>query len=446
MLYEEPLFSITINGVDKKYKLYSTPNDRIKEIFHPFSKRYHREFLALENISFQIPIGQTVGILGRNGSGKSTLLQILAGVMSASKGVVQTNGKISALLELGAGFNPEFTGRQNAIFQLELSGIYGHNLLSTIQKIEEFAGIGEFFDQPVKLYSSGMFVRLAFSVAINVKPDILIIDEALSVGDAEFQQKCYLKFKEFQNSKTTIIFVTHDIQSILKHCQRAILLDKGNLIIDADPKTVTTQYINLIENKYIKQLKIEALNTEINYDSMNLENQIETIYQDKNSKDLCFTRKFYNRDEYHQYSEDATIIDYLLKVNNDSNFLQALSGNTLNISFKVIFYKEIKKPCFGISLKTKDGITIYALNSSWIKNKEFHHVTPGNFVIASFNVPLGINSGDLFIDFGVDQEDVNGGFINLTRRLALVHLYVQAENYFEGYANLDCTFESTLLN
>src|SRR5437016_1893645 len=195
--------AISVRDVTKKYRLFRSPQEILKEALHPFRKRYHREFWALNGVSFDVAPGQTVGILGRNGSGKSTLLQIIAGIIQATSGEVIVNGRISALLELGAGFNPEFTGRENAHFQAQLMDLSREEIDRRLPEIEAFADIGEFFDQPVKTYSSGMFVRVAFASAINVDPDILIVDEALAVGDAKFQNKCFLKFKEFQGAGKT---------------------------------------------------------------------------------------------------------------------------------------------------------------------------------------------------------------------------------------------------
>ncbi|WP_420267260.1 ABC transporter ATP-binding protein, partial [Candidatus Magnetominusculus dajiuhuensis] len=196
--------AISVKNVSKKYRLFKSHNERFMEMLHPFKKKYHKEFWALKDVSFDIKRGSTVGIIGRNGSGKSTLLQIICGVLKPTVGEITVNGRISALLELGAGFNPEMTGRQNVIMNGVVHGLSNKEINSKIPEIQEFADIGEFFDQPVKLYSSGMFVRLAFAASVNVDPDILIIDEALAVGDAKFQHKCYNKLMEFQDSGNTL--------------------------------------------------------------------------------------------------------------------------------------------------------------------------------------------------------------------------------------------------
>src|SRR5438309_2988964 len=201
--------AVSLSDLTKKYRLFSTPMERLKESFHPLRKRYHKEFWALKGISFDIKKGQVVGILGRNGSGKSTLLQIIASVLQPTSGTVTVNGRVSALLELGDGFNPEFTGRQNVLLNGAIMGVSRDEMSARMPSVIAFAEIGEFFDQPIKIYSSGMFVRLAFAAAIHVDPDILIIDEALAVGDAKFQHKCFQHLAELRKGGKTILFVTH---------------------------------------------------------------------------------------------------------------------------------------------------------------------------------------------------------------------------------------------
>jgi ABC-type polysaccharide/polyol phosphate transport system ATPase subunit len=240
--------ALSIHQVSKKYKLFNSPQERVWEALHPFKKKFHRDFWALKEVSLQIQKGQTLGIIGRNGSGKSTLLQLMAGVLKPTSGTIEVSGRISALLELGAGFNPEFTGRENIRFYGLLMGLSDVEIKNKIPEIETFADIGEFIDQPVKIYSSGMFVRLAFSAAIHVDPDILIIDEALAVGDAKFQHKCYQKFREFQEQGKTIIFVTHDMHAILKHCDHAFLMEAGSIVVSGKPSEVVHHYHELILN------------------------------------------------------------------------------------------------------------------------------------------------------------------------------------------------------
>lgn len=221
--------AISAKALSKTYRLFSHPGDRIKQFLTFSLRKYHRNFTALQNISFEIRKGETVGIIGRNGSGKSTLLQLCSGILRPTSGSVSINGRISALLELGAGFNPEFTGRENVYFQGAILGFTKPQMDARFKDIVDFAGIGNFIDEPVRSYSSGMFVRLAFATAINTDPDILIIDEALGVGDAEFQERCFTRMRMMQKSGTTILFVSHAIPAVRNFCDRAIWMDKGTI-------------------------------------------------------------------------------------------------------------------------------------------------------------------------------------------------------------------------
>lgn len=237
---------IDVDNITKVYRLYDRPVDRLKETLDPRNRVYHKDFYALKNISFQVKRGETVGILGKNGAGKSTLLKIITGVLTPTNGQVNVNGKIASLLELGTGFNPEYTGLENIYFNGMLMGYTRKEMDACLQPILDFADIGDFVHQPVKIYSSGMFVRLAFSVAINVEPDVLIVDEALSVGDARFQLKCYKKLEEIRNRGTTILLVTHSIETIKGFSSHALLLDNGELIAQGNPVDVSLEYYRLL--------------------------------------------------------------------------------------------------------------------------------------------------------------------------------------------------------
>lgn len=239
-----PDIAISVRNLSKKYKLYDTPQHRLKEALHPFRKRYHREFWALKDVSFEVRKGETIGIIGKNGSGKSTLLQIICGVLEPSQGEAQVSGRISALLELGAGFNPEFTGRENVYLNGAIKGFTKEQMDERFDAIAGFADIGDFIDQPVKTYSSGMYVRLAFSAAINVDPEILVVDEALSVGDMFFQAKCMKKMKQLMEKGCTTLFVSHDTGAVKSLCSRAVYLDVGAVKLLGDSGEVCDVYIS----------------------------------------------------------------------------------------------------------------------------------------------------------------------------------------------------------
>ena len=256
--------NIRVEGLGKRYEIYAQPADRLKQMLMPRlgwalgrSRRdYFKEFWALRNVSFSVRRGETVGIIGRNGSGKSTLLQMVCGTLHPTEGSVAVRGRIAALLELGAGFNPEFTGRENVYLSGLLYGISESVLRSRFQSIVDFADIGDFIDQPVKTYSSGMYVRLAFAVAINVTPDILVVDEALSVGDEAFQRKCFARINRIRDEGATVLFVSHSAGVVTQLCDRAVLLDRGELLLEGSPKFVVSRYQKML---YVPAERAEAV-------------------------------------------------------------------------------------------------------------------------------------------------------------------------------------------
>lgn len=258
--------AIRISNLSKCYQIYDAPRDRLKQFVMPrlrritgkTNKQYFSEFWALKDISFEVKKGETVGIIGRNGSGKSTLLQIICGTLTPSNGSVETNGRIAALLELGSGFNPEFTGRENVYMNAAVLGLSKEEVDERFDDITAFADIGQFIDQPVKTYSSGMVVRLAFAVQSQVEPDILVVDEALSVGDAKFQAKCFERLRQLKENGTSILLVTHSSEQIVTHCSTAILLNNGAQLETGEPKHVVNRYMDLLfgkENRNTNRIK-----------------------------------------------------------------------------------------------------------------------------------------------------------------------------------------------
>lgn len=240
--------AISIREVSKVYALYRKPAHRLLEIFHPRGRKYHTPFCALDKVSFELRRGEALGLIGRNGSGKSSLLQLISGIQHPTSGTVQVNGRISALLELGAGFNPEFTGRENVYLNTAIQGLSEEDTDARFQRIAEFADIGEFIDRPVKTYSSGMYIRLAFAAAVSVQPEILIVDEALSVGDIFFQQKCMTHMKKMMEG-CTIVLVSHDMHSIVNLCNRVLLLENGRVTFDGDPVQAVSKYTKILHEE-----------------------------------------------------------------------------------------------------------------------------------------------------------------------------------------------------
>lgn len=273
--------AIKVENVSKIYKLYDKPIDRLKESLHFRGKKYHKDFYALNDVSFEIKKGECVGILGKNGAGKSTLLKIVTGVLTPSSGNITVNGKVSALLELGAGFNPEYTGLENIYFQGAIMGYECHEIDAKLDEILAFADIGEFIHQPYKSYSSGMGARLAFAVAINVEPDILIVDEALSVGDISFQNKCIRHMERIMKSGVTVIFVSHDIQALKKFCSKAIWLKDGQKYMEGESGDVTKTYMAYssygIESSEIKIKGVSKVEEVTNYNYLIPTQELESF-------------------------------------------------------------------------------------------------------------------------------------------------------------------------
>ena len=281
---------IEVNDISKTYPLYKRKRDKICEALSFRGKSYHTNFCALQNISFSVKKGECVGIIGINGSGKSTLLKIITGVIAPSSGEININGKISALLELGAGFNPEYTGMENVYLNSMLMGYSKEDTDKKLQSILDFADIGDFIYQPVKTYSSGMFVRLAFSIAINVEPDILIVDEALSVGDIFFQQKCYKRIRELAG-KATVLIVSHDLNAITKFCKRIIVMHQGKLVFNGEPQEALTKYFQ------VKQGDAKHSKNTSNQDLIDLKNyKVPQQQQYSGNMDVVIQKFYYEID------------------------------------------------------------------------------------------------------------------------------------------------------
>lgn len=337
---------IKVEHVSKKYKLYNAPVDRMKEALSVKKKTYHREFFALEDINFTVDQGEILGIVGVNGSGKSTLLKIITDVLTPSSGSVIVNGKISALLELGAGFNPEYTGIENIYLNGTLLGYTNSEMKEKIPAIIKFAEIGDFIYQPVKSYSSGMFARLAFAVAINVDPDILIVDEALSVGDLNFQIKCMKKFDEFRNAGKTILFVSHDVNAIKRYCTRTIWIKQGHLVADGSTDDVTDRYLDFLHSAEASEFRSDGK-------EVNNEPSEDIEYESQNPNDIG----------------RITNIRLLDKDANETQDIQF--GDEMSVELEYIMKREdVGEIVLGIAIYAKDNQYICGLNTLLDK----HHV------------------------------------------------------------------------
>lgn len=364
---------IHVENLTKTYRLYAKPADRVKETFHPLRKQYHHPFHALEDVSFNVRRGETFGIIGRNGSGKSTLLQLICGILQPTSGVLRVKGKISALLELGAGFNPEFTGHQNVYLNASILGLTTEQIDACLDDILAFADIGDFINQPVKSYSSGMYVRLAFAVAININPDILVVDEALSVGDEAFQRKCFAQIDKIKDGGGTILFVSHGAGLIIELCNRALLLDQGELLLSGIPKKVVSLYHKMI---FASPDKVESLKAEWRADPDRFNLIEDIIDEDANAcvekavienttetkPDIC-AESFYNPGMKSQskvcYERKGAEIENPCLTTPEGEPVNILVGGKIyHYRYTVFFESPAFMVRFGMLIKTVTGVEI----------------------------------------------------------------------------------------
>ena len=431
--------ALAVSGLGKIYKIYNRPMDRIKELYSARGRKYHHEFTALENIAFEVFRGETIGIIGPNGSGKSTLLEIIVGTLSATSGTVTRQGTVSALLELGAGFNPRFTGRENVYLNASILGIPKHSLEAKLDELFQFADIGEFIDHPVSTYSSGMYVRLAFATAVSSDPDILIVDEALAVGDIRFQRKCYRRFQEMQASGKTILFVSHSVELIQNHCSRAIFLNLGNIEAIGEPKVVIQAYLEHLFGSEIQQSS-EVDNSEVAraVDHRDTATSSSRVVSGSSGldQDHCTQRRSYNPNEYRWGDRRAAIIDYQLQSNSGNDQVVFESGEKLDLMVHVRFFEELTDLIYGCTVKTVDGQTVYGTNTRQ-RALDVSHGESGATVVIRFQFDLNVVPGEYFISLGVALDDPEHDNIAIDRRYDLIHLTVRGDYGGFGLAQMN---------
>ena len=431
--------ALGVSGLGKIYKIYNRPMDRIKELYSVRGRKYHLEFTALENIAFEVFRGETIGIIGPNGSGKSTLLEIIAGTLSATSGTVTRQGTVSALLELGAGFNPRFTGRENVYLNASILGIPKHSLEAKLDELFQFADIGEFIDHPVSTYSSGMYVRLAFATAVSSDPDILIVDEALAVGDIRFQRKCYRRFQEMQASGKTILFVSHSVELIQNHCSRAIFLNLGHIEAIGEPKVVIQAYLEHLFGSEIQQSR-EVDNSEVAraVDHKDTATSSSSVVSGSSGldQDHCTQRRSYNPNEYRWGDRRAVIIDYQLRSNSGNDQVVFESGEKLELMVHVRFFEELTDLIYGCTVKTVDGQTVYGTNTRQ-HALDISHGEAGSTVVIRFQFDLNVVPGEYFISLGVALDDPERDNIAIDRRYDLIHLTVRGDYSGFGLAQMN---------
>ena len=362
-------YAIIINNLSKKYRLYNSKTDRLREALHPFKKKLHKEFYAVNNISLNVKKGEILGIVGLNGSGKSTLLKMISGVIQPTDGMVDTKGKLVPLLELGGGFNPEYTGLENIYFYCSLIGISRKETKTKLKDIIDFADIGDFINQPIKSYSSGMRARLAFAVSVNIEPDILILDEVLSVGDELFRRKSFAKMEEFFKSGKTILFVSHSIQSIIQLCTRAILIDKGKLLLDGSPKFVGMAYQKYIFADSVNKEKIKKEIIELGelrsaelFKKPEAKQQIEDVkiepIESRSVLKPYFIPDFKPKSTTIYDYFDVKISDYCIRTTEGKKVNVLVQNQHYIYSFQITFGIDAEKVRIGTSFKTEKGMII----------------------------------------------------------------------------------------
>lgn len=383
--------AIRVDDVSKLYKLYDKPSDRLKESLGLTRKKLYKEHYALHNVSFDVKRGETVGIIGTNGSGKSTILKIITGVLNPSGGHVEIDGRISALLELGAGFNMEYTGIENIYLNGTMIGFSREEIDAKMQDILDFADIGDFVHQPVKTYSSGMFVRLAFAVAINIDPEILIVDEALSVGDVFFQAKCYKKFEDFKKMGKTILFVSHDLGSISKYCDRVVLLNRGKKLAEGTPKEMVSMYKRIMVN----QDKAEEIAAH-QMDMSSLEEDDEKEIKEAACEGQW--KKHYNLNpDVDEYGNGAAEIEDFAIIDENGNYTNAIvKGTRFRLKSKVKFKQDIHDPIFTYTFKNIQGVAITGTNTMYEK-KDVPLAKEGETYVASFEQDMFLQGGEYLL-------------------------------------------------
>jgi lipopolysaccharide transport system ATP-binding protein len=398
---------IKVQNLTKTYRLYDSHADRVKETFHPFRKKYYRTFNALTDISFDVKKGETLGIIGRNGSGKSTLLQIICGTLQPTSGSVEVEGRVSALLELGAGFNPEFTGRQNLYINGAILGLKHEEIELRFDDIATFADIGDFIDQPVKTYSSGMYVRLAFAIAISVDPDILVVDEALAVGDIYYQHKCMHRMKELMQKGTTIVFVSHDMGSVKSLCEEVILLDNGLISKKGETEEVVNKYYYQMiqdepeENRTI--LPEEQTNTE---STDKPETAAENIIFKKNEE-------FLRRTEDMRSGNGKVKIQNVELLNSAGNTITVCRLNErITVRGHIEFFVDCHKPNIGFIVRDRNGIDIIGTNlfaeGTCLPGKK-----AGDLLVVDFKFRNILQDGTYSVTYAVGNSDDCGRY-NIT--------------------------------
>ncbi len=428
-------YAIRVSDVSKMYKLYARNRDRLKDSFGLSKKVLYTPHYALKHLSFDIGRGETVGIIGTNGAGKSTILKIITGVLNPTEGGVDVVGRISALLELGAGFNMEYTGIENVYLNGTMMGYTREEVDERLPAILEFADIGDFVYQPVKMYSSGMFVRLAFAVAINIDPEILVVDEALSVGDVFFQAKCYQKFEDFKKEGRTILFVSHDLGSISKYCYRVVLLNKGEKVAEGSPKTMIDLYKKILTGS--ESDKAHALSEDQKKDTTDE----YSVYYEADSPDR-WKSHFRINPKLDEYGNKKAVIRDFAIVDEGGRMTDTLmKGPAFTIRYQVYFYEDVANPIFTYTFKTVRGVDVTGTNTMFEK-KILTDIKAGQTVEVKFTQKMDLQGGEYLLSISCTNF-VEGELKSIHRCYDLTSVTVISEKNTVGFydMNSDVTVE-----
>lgn len=459
--------AIQVSSLSKCYQIYDKPSDRLKQFVLPKLCRaipivrrlfpgphvsvpfYYRDFWALKDVSFEIKKGETVGIVGCNGSGKSTLLQLICGTLTPTSGTVQVRGRIAALLELGSGFNQDFTGRENVYMNAAVLGLSKEETAARFDAIITFAGIGDFIEQPLKTYSSGMVVRLAFAIAINVAPDILIIDEALSVGDELFQRKCFARIEAIRASGATILFVSHSGAQIVEICDHAVLLDSGELLAVGPPKQIVGCYQKLLYAPADKregvrdQIRQSSLRSDLrdgSISSQSVPSQVPSTEGSGLQESFDPALKPSSTIEYESrgaYIENAVILDM---AGNQVNHL--IRGKRYRYAYVARFREGASTVRFGMLIRTVSGVELGGGTSAIQQSESLAHASPGAVYRIEFGFQCALNPGTYFLSAGI-MGDVNGehGYLYRLVDVAMFRVLTDGSGFGTGVVDFSCVPE-----
>ncbi|MGD0387368.1 MAG: ABC transporter ATP-binding protein [Tepidisphaeraceae bacterium] len=443
---------LSVRGVGKCYEIYAHPRHRVIQSLLGRRRKLYHEFWALRDVSFDVAEGQCVGIVGQNGAGKSTLLQIATGILAPTTGMVLSRGRVVSMLELGSGFNPEFTGRENVYLNASLLGLNQGQIGEKFEQIADFADIGQFIESPVKHYSSGMVARLAFAVYSSLDPRLLIVDEILSVGDAKFQAKCFRRIRELRDGGTSILLVSHSSEQIIQHCERAILLHQGHCVAIGEPRQVINQYTELLFGSE-KTVQKPAGRQSLPGARPSPEAAVvvappadlpeHPFFRETGAEEMFDKRNTYNRYEHRWGNDEAHILDYLL-VAQDGTAYPATVGmdSTVTLYLKVLAHRDIALPIFGLNIKTKEGLLLYGSNSLLAATPQQRRpLMAGQIEIVQFRWTVRYNGGDYLLSVGLASGASLDDAMPLDRRYDSILLPVLPSRRYIGLADMDLSVE-----